>query len=326
LESRPATRSDFGDGLAVLKRLKSRQLLLLIALAEAKSLRKAAAELGMAQPAATKLLQDLERTVGFALFDRGPRGMQPNTYGEAVIRHARLVVTDLNRTRLELAALSSGATGRIRIGAVISAIPFLLARAVARLKQEYPGLFVAIEVGTSDALVPALASGELDVLLARPLVLAERPEFTYEELTDEPLHIVARRGHPLGRRPRLGLRDLKASAWALLPVGSPMRKVLEPLFAEIGPGEPRNVVETSSMMTMIALMQESDMLAVMPVDITNFGAQHGLLKKLAIDLPPIMGSYGVVTRRDRPESPGAAAFLRHLRATLGRPKALQAGP
>jgi DNA-binding transcriptional LysR family regulator len=64
------------------------------------------------------------------------------------------------------------------------------------------------------------------------------------------------------------------------------------------------------------------MLAVMPVDITNFGSQHGLLKKLAIDLPPIMGSYGVVTRRDRPESPGAAAFLKHLRATLGRPQGL----
>ena len=202
MESRPAARSDFGDGLTVLKRLKSRQLLLLIALAEAKSLRRAAAELGMTQPAATKLLQDLERTLGFSLFERGPRGMQPNTYGETVIRHARLVVTDMTRTRLELAALASGATGRIRIGAVISAIPFLLARAVGRLKQEYPGLFVAIEVGTSDALVPQLASGELDVLLARPLVLAERPEFTYEELTDEPLHIVARRSHPLARRPR----------------------------------------------------------------------------------------------------------------------------
>jgi hypothetical protein len=60
-----------------------------------------------------------------------------------------------------------------------------------------------------------------------------------------------------------------------------MRKVLESLFAEIGPGEPRNVVETPSMMTMIALMQESDMLAVMPVDITNFGAQHGLLAPTA---------------------------------------------
>ena len=316
MESRSAARSDFGDGLTVLKRLKSRQLLLLIALAEAKSLRKAAASLGMTQPAATKLLQDLERALGFALFERGPRGMAPNTYGEAVIRHARLVVTDMTRTRLELAALASGATGRIRIGAVISAIPFLLARAVARLKSEYPGLFVAIEVGTSDALVPQLASGELDVLLARPLVLAERPEFTYEELTDEPLHIVARRSHPLARRPRLALRDLAGLSWALLPVGSPMRKVLEPLFAEIGPGEPRNVVETSSMMTMIALMQESDMLAVMPADIMSFGVQHGLLKKLPINLPPIMGSYGVVTRRDRPESPGTAAFLRHLRATL----------
>ena len=126
MESRPTARTEPGDSLSVLKRLKSRQLPLLIALAEAKSLRKAAAELGMTQPAATKLLQDLERTIGFALFERGPRGMQPNTYGEAVIRHARLVVTDLNRTRLELASLSSGATGRIRIGAVISAIMVII--------------------------------------------------------------------------------------------------------------------------------------------------------------------------------------------------------
>lgn len=302
--------------LALLRKIKTRQMALLLALAKERSVRKAAVALGMTQPSATKSLQDLEHAIGFPLFVRGRRGMQPTNYGEALIRHAQLVVSDLNRTRLELASLASGGMGQVRVGAVISAIPFLLARAVARLKEQHPRLSVTIEVGTSDALVPLLASGELDVLLARPLVLADRPEFNYEELTSEPLHIVARRRHPLVKRASLALHDLAGYPWALLPTGAPMRKVLEPVFATIGPGEPHNVVETSSMMSMIALMQESNMLAVMPADVTSFGMRHGLLQRLSIDLPPIMGSYGIVTRRDRAESPGTATFLRHLRATM----------
>src|SRR5450631_3885935 len=95
------------DGVAILKRLKSRQMLLLIALQEMRSLRKAAASLNMTQPTATKLLQDLEHAIGLPLFDRGRRGVQPTNYGEVMIRHARLVLADLDRTRLELEALSS---------------------------------------------------------------------------------------------------------------------------------------------------------------------------------------------------------------------------
>src|SRR6478672_2615392 len=70
-----------GDGVSILRRLKSRQMLLLIALHQVKSLRKAAAMLNMTQPTATKLLQDLERNIGLPLFDRGRRGMQPTNYG-----------------------------------------------------------------------------------------------------------------------------------------------------------------------------------------------------------------------------------------------------
>jgi DNA-binding transcriptional LysR family regulator len=70
------------------------------------------------------------------------------------------------------------------------------------------------------------------------------------------------------------------------------------------------------MMTMIALLQESDMLAVMPHDVTEFNIKHGLLRRIPIDLPPIMGAYGIVTRRDRPESPGTVAFLQHLKESM----------
>jgi DNA-binding transcriptional LysR family regulator len=107
-------RIETDRGVSILKRLKSRQMLLLLAVHELRSLRKAAVSLNMTQPTATKLLQDLEHTIGLALFDRGRRGMQPTNYGEVMIRHARLVLADLDRTRLELDALSTGATGQVK--------------------------------------------------------------------------------------------------------------------------------------------------------------------------------------------------------------------
>lgn len=304
------------NALSLLRRLKNRQLMLLTAIDESRSLRRAAASLNMTQPTATKLLQDLEATLGLSLFDRGRRGVRATIYGEVMIRHARLILNDLERTRLELESLASGATGRLRIGAVISAIPFLLARAVAALKRDQPRLDIAIEVGTSDALVPMLAKGELDVLLARPLALAGRSDFDYEDLIDEPLHIVSRIGHPLAAARALSMADLASWPWTLLPANSPMRKVLAPLFAAMMAHQPLDVVETSSMMTMIALLQESDMLAVMPGDVATFAVQHGLLHHLDVALPPIMGSYGILSLKEQPRSASTNAFVRCLKQCL----------
>lgn len=310
------TPDPFDRGLALLRHLKSAQLLLLIALGDSISLRKAAASLNMTQPTATKLIQDLEAASGVALFERSRRGMRPTPHGEVMIRHARLVRTEIARTREELDALSRGAFGTVKIGAVISAIPLLLAKAVAALKAEHPGLQVSIDVNTSDTLVTSLANGELDVLLARPLVLADRPEFDYVDLIDEPLKVIGRKGHPLAARSTVSVQELGRWPWTLLPAGSPMRKVLAPVFAEMRPHVPQNIVETSSMITMVALMHESDMLAVMPADVCDFYIQHGLLAEIAVSLPPVMGSYGIVTRRDRPITPGTEAFLAQLRIAM----------
>lgn len=311
------TPHQFDRGLALLRHIKSAQLLLLIALGEHVSLRKAADSLNMTQPTATKLIQDLESAAGVPMFERSRRGMRPTAYGEVMIRHARLMRTEMMRTREELDALSRGALGTVKIGAVISAIPLLLAKAVSALKEEHPDLDVAIDVNTSDALIAALLNGQLDVLLARPLVLTDRPEFEYVDLIEEPLKIVARNDHPLAAAEKVALKDLGQWPWTLLPAGSPMRKVLAPVFAEMRP-QPRNIVETSSMITMVALMRESRMLAVMPADVSDFYVRHGLLAEIAVELPPVMGTYGIVTRKDRPLTPGTDAFLDHLKTAMAQ--------
>lgn len=162
---------------ATLSQVKTRQLLLVTAIAELGSLREAAAALHLTQPAASVLVKDLEQTMGEVLFERHRRGMRPNLYGEVVIHHARLALTALGQAQQEVTAVRSGAIGHVRVGAVMGAIPFVIARTVAELKRARPTLLVSVDVETSDRLVPALERGELDVVLARPLELESRPGF-----------------------------------------------------------------------------------------------------------------------------------------------------
>lgn len=97
-------------------RLKTRQLLLLVALAEEGNIHRAAQVLSMTQPAASKLLKDLEDVLEVSLFDRLPRGMRPTWYGETMIRHARMALASLNQAHVELAALKTGISARLASG------------------------------------------------------------------------------------------------------------------------------------------------------------------------------------------------------------------
>ena len=101
-------------------RLKTRQLLLLVALAEEGNIHRAAQVLSMSQPAASKLLKDLEDVLEVSLFERLPRGMRPTWYGETMIRHARVALASLNQAHDELQAAKSGQFGQVSIGAITS--------------------------------------------------------------------------------------------------------------------------------------------------------------------------------------------------------------
>jgi DNA-binding transcriptional LysR family regulator len=108
---------------ALLMRLRTRQLLLLEALGREHNLGRAAAALGMSQPAATKLLQQAEDALGVRLFTRLARGMEPTPTGEVLIRFARQSLVDFGFAREQMAALRSGLRGRLRLGSVPGALP-----------------------------------------------------------------------------------------------------------------------------------------------------------------------------------------------------------
>ena len=295
-------------------RLKTRQLLLLVALAEEGNIHRAAQVLNMTQPAASKLLKDLEDVLEVPLFERLPRGMRPTWYGETMIRHARVALGSLNQAHDELQALKAGSYGQVNVGAITSPALALLPSAVATVKREQPNLRVSLEIETSPVLLERLEQGKLDILVARLSEEHDKSQLRYQALTEELVCAVVRPGHPLLGTSGLALRDVVNASWIVPPAGSVLRHRFELMFQEDGLAPPINTVETAALLFITRMLQQSDMLAVLAADVARYYAAHGIVALLPLEMPCHMDNFGLITRTDRLLSPAAKVMLRALQA------------
>lgn len=298
---------------ALSRRLKLRQLLLLRSLHETGNLRRSAAALNLTQPAATRMLQELEAALGVRLFDRSPRGMAPTPFGEAMTRHAGAVLADLDSAREEIGALASGSRGRVAVGTLMSTSSLLLPRTIARAKQAAPDLQIAVREGTHDQLLEGLLKGDLDLMLGRVLPGSAESAVAIEVLYREEFRVVCGASNPLPRKAwRLG--ELVERPWILPLPYVPLRQRMEALFLAESGRRPSNLVESVSVLTNLSLMRESDALGVLPAETARHYARLGLVREVKVSLRGILGPVALVTRRNHAGTPAASAFLSTLRA------------
>ncbi len=305
-------------------RLKMRQVLLLVALDEHRNMHRAAASLSMTQPAATRLLGDLERLLGLRLFERSARGLAPNAYGESLVRHARIMLSTLEHSRAEINALLEGSTGKIVLGTLLVAAPVLVPRAVARFKERHPRHTVLIREGTSAALLQALQRGEIDLVVGRAWSEVAGEALHFEAFYAEPMRVVARPSHPLGRRRTLKLAELAPWPWILPTPEAAYRKRLEGAFRQAGVEPPICVVESMSILTNTMLVKETDMLGVMPRDVAELYAGMKLVRILPVKLPAPSGPVGVITAAGRALPQAATDLVQALREAARETKASSA--
>lgn len=293
-------------------RIKTRHLVLLVRLDEQRSVLRAAKAANMTQPGASKLLSELEETLGVELFQRHARGVEPTWYGEIMVRHARSALAAMDSAAGEIAALKSGLTGQTAVGAVVNPGAGLVPAAVAVLKHRHPRILVKIDIDNSDALVGRLLKGDLDIVVARVLGFHGASDLHFEALAGEMHSVIARAGHPLGGRRRLDLRELVEQPWIVPPAGSLLRDRFDSLFVQRGLGPPRNIVETTSIPVITSLLQSTDMLSVLQREAVAPYCKARLLAVMPLKLGLQMEPFGIVTRRNHPLSPSAAALLKAL--------------
>lgn len=294
-------------------RLKTRQLLLLVALAEEGNIHRAADVLNMTQPAASKLLKDLEDVLGVSLFDRLPRGMRATPCGEAMIRHARVALSTLNQAHDEVQAMKAGRFGQVAVGAITTPGIMLLPQAISRVKQAHPTLRVSLQVEGSDVLMERMAQGKVDILVARLFAQHDKTALRFEAMAEEPVVAIVRPGHPLLSIDNLTLRDLSGCGWIVPPEGSVMRHRFDLMFSEAGLDTPMNLLETSALLFVTKMISQSDMVGLVAGDVGRYYAQHNVVAVLPIELPCRMDAFGLITRTDRPLSPAARVMLAAIR-------------
>lgn len=296
----------------MLNRLRMRQVALLLAIGESGTLRKASAELGMSQPAATKMIQELEVTLGHRLFERVGRGQKLTSAGHSVLRHFRGMHGSFESMGRELIELRLGSAGRVSIGSIMAPSPTLLTQAIIALKKEYPLLSVDVVLDTSDKLFEMLREGLLDIAIGRIRDAHHSDDYDFKPLENEELAVTVGVKHPLAQRKSVKFSDLLVYPWILQPLGSPMREVLEQEFRILHVSPPQGLIETASILTTTNLIAETDMVGVMPKSIAQTYAKHGLLQILPCHIQHKMEAFGTITRKNRPLSQATLFLLAAL--------------
>lgn len=295
-----------------LTRLKLRQLRLLVAVGRHGNIQNAARELGISQPAATKMLQDLEVDFEVKLFKRTNRGVIPTVFGETMIRHGKLIFAQVSTAAQELDDLNEGASGRVVIGTLLAASPRLLPRAIEMLLAERPKVAIKINEGTNEILMPALLSGEIDMVVGRLPSHRYRDRILQKKLFDEKIVAVVGRDHPLAGLESVSFEETREFGWILPPLETTLRRQVDQFFTRQGQYAPPFSIESVSYLANRGLLQMRNLIGLMPADVAAQDITNGYLSKLNWEVPFGQGPVGVSWRSDGSLSPAGHAFMQVL--------------
>lgn len=300
----------------IASRLKLRHLQLLSAFSRHATLQAAAESLGMAQPAASKLIGDLEDLMKIRLFRLEGRRMIPTFAGEVLTRHAVTMLDELERTRVELNALVDGRIGHVSIGAIDGPVIQSLVDMLRIAQDDYPEIELEIRSGPSDTLFQMLTDGQIDIMLGRRPVVPSPYPVHYEEIAAERLVIASRPDHPLLGDGPVSLRALSKCPWILQRKGSRSRQRLEELLIEQDLPLPTCVVSSDSWMMTLAYITRTDALTILSAPAAELQSDIGQIANLPIDFLFDVAPWGLITSKERPSTPATLTILSLLKQTM----------
>jgi len=299
-------------------RLRLRQLQALLSLSSTQNISHSAAELHMTQPALSKWLKELEGDIGLPLFERHARGLRPTTYGRTLVEFATRLGNELDRARDEMAALRSGSGGRAVIGASGAAVGSVVPQAVSAALEAMPNAGIEIREGPMDRLFQQLLEREIDVAIGRYAAKYSDPDVRSETLYEERLHFAVRPEHALACRRNVQWPELLAHRWVVWTRDIPVRELLEATLSESGHAIPRDSIESNSILATVALVADSDMVAVVSERAIELHERTRTLRRLPLRIDT-QSAVTMYWRSDVRELPAVANVLGALRASARRP-------
>jgi len=302
------------------RRIKLRDLHILLAVAECRSMAKAAEHLAISQPVVSKVIADLEHTLGVRLLDRDRHGAQPTIYGDALLKRGVAAFDELRSGVIDIEFLSDPTVGELRIGATEVIAAGFVAAVIDRISRRYPRIAFEVRTDGTTELDRELRDRNIDLIIGRVPGRIVDEEVETEILFDEPVFVVAGMQNPLARRRRrISFADLANEPWILPSRENIARSLIVEIFHASGLQVPRTAVVGNSMQMMNTLLATGRFLALHPASYLRFSARLSN-KILPVEIPPRSTPVGIVTLKNRTLNPVAKLFIDYAR-TVARPLA-----
>ncbi|CAK09107.1 putative LysR family transcriptional regulator [Rhizobium johnstonii 3841] len=300
---------NFGDDNLLRAGLKLNHLRMIVAIEDSGQISAAAEVLNISQPAASRMLSEMESITKTSLYERVARGVVLTTFGAALARRARKILLELREASREIGELKSGKGGSVFIGAVTAPAMSLVVPAINKVRKAYPGIEINIQVETSNVLARELLAARHDFIIGRiPDDLNPRL-FEVTEIGIERACLIVRSSHPLMKQKTSSLSDVRDYDWVFQPPGTLLRRTIEDVFLSRGVALPENIVNTSSLLLTCAIICETDAIAPVAVDVAQFLASQGSnasdVRMLPIDFDINVKPYSMITARERALPPSA---------------------
>lgn len=275
---------------AALASVRMKQFILLLALGSHGSIRKAADEMSVSQPAASKSLLEMESVLGAQLFERTHSGLIPTVAGHCAIEHARGMIGSLRRMKYDLDVIQHNRQGILRIGLIMGAVTGAFCEVVRRAVQSR-GLTIDAQEGTSTELMLKLQSGELDLVFARSGAIDQQPDIESRLLDIEPVCVAAGAHHELASERPYECVELIGYPWVGYESRSPLAALMSSWFEAHTGQMPIIKLRTTSALVTVATLCNTNCLAMLPSSVFKHVASVDRIKKIKTSSNLSLGEY-----------------------------------
>ena len=278
-----------------MKNLTLRQLRYFDALAQECHFGRAAERCAISQPALSVQIRDLEESLGFALFERGPRQVRLTARGEAFGKRARDILRAVADTGDWADTVSGKGLARLRLGVIPTIAPYLLPQFISEATSAFPDIDLHIRETVTPRLIGELIDGQLDAaIVALPVdepALTELPLFTEEMLLVRPERDAG--------APPVSAQALEGMRLLLLEEGHCFRdQALS--FCNINPSRPRDGLDGSSLSTLVQMVGAGIGVTLIPDMAADVETRSAPVCVTRFDAPPPTRTVGMVWRRTNP--------------------------
>jgi len=292
------------------RRVRLRDLHIVLAVAERGSMAKASAHLAISHPVVSKTISDLERTLGVQLFDRNAKGVELTIYGRALLKCGVTVFDEMRQGLKQIEFLTHPNSGELGIGCTEIAVAGILPGITDRFLKQYPAVNLRMVLTDTATLeFNELRDRRVELQIGRMPKSFPNDELTAEPLLDEPFLVVAGGSSSWSRRARLKLTDLADAPWVLPPYDSIPGTLIQEIFRAAGVEPPRPSIATLSIELTRKLVGDGEYVGLLPRSVVLFSGKRAGLKTLPIRFEDPHIAVGIVTVRNRTLSPLAELFI-----------------